>query len=107
MTTEVLIRPTGKFGPKGERYEVIFNGEVILTSPMPEFAACRVLNERGITGMARFWREGKSVWHLQVDIAAGAGRTVTENAKGGPRITKWAPSDWFKKPEDEDMDEAA
>jgi len=56
MTYDLTIIPTGKFGPRGEKYDVEFAGEVIASGASPEFTACRVLGERGFTGMARFWR---------------------------------------------------
>jgi hypothetical protein len=95
MDHDLQIRATGKYGPRGERYEVLLGEEVIAFGSSPEFAACRVLQERGFTGFARLWREGKSNWDLRLSIKTGAGLTVVENAKIGPRLGKWAPNPMF------------
>jgi hypothetical protein len=43
-------------GTLGYRYDAIFEGEVIATSLDPEFAAARVLRDRGYTGALQFFR---------------------------------------------------
>ena len=43
---------------RGYQYEVWLGSELLTVSFDPEFAACRRLLEKGITGRARFWREG-------------------------------------------------
>ncbi len=93
-TYPLEIRPTGKFGPKGERYEVYAGDEMIAKGHSPEFAACRVLKERGLTGAVKFSRAGKSP-HLTMGIEWGATHTVTESAKLGLRFSKWVPNDRF------------
>lgn len=89
ITVDLLLRPTGQFGRKGEMYDVLLNGETIVTSISPEFAACRVLKSRGMTGLAQFWRAGKPNWDMRMDIETGAGLTIEENASGGPRVIRF------------------
>lgn len=91
MDHNLIIRPTGKFGSRGERYEVLLGDEVIVTGNAPEFSACRALQNRGLSGTVNFWREGKKHWDFRIQIAKGAERTVMENAKNGPRVVKWSP----------------
>jgi hypothetical protein len=105
MEHHLTIRPTGKIG-KGIQYEVAFNGEVIAAGVSPEFAACRALADRGLTGTACFWREGKPNYDFRINIAWGVGRCVMENAKMGPRFAKWAPNPLFAKG-GEELEEAA
>ncbi len=95
MDHDLIIRPTGKVGNKGERYEVMLSGEVIASGHSPEFAAVRALQEQGATGSARFWREGKRTWDFQIPIQKGASRCVVENNKLGPRFGKWMPNPLF------------
>jgi hypothetical protein len=95
MEHDLKIRPTGKFGPRGERYEVLIDGEIIASGFAPEFAACRAMQERGALGHIRLWRKGKSTWDLRLSIEAGSKCAVMENSKAGPRLTKWSP---FEKP---------
>lgn len=102
MNHDLIIRASGKFGPKGEKYDVLLAGEIIASGASPEFAACRVLDGMGLDGLARFWREGKPSWGLQIPIKKGAKRTVVETTKIGPRFGKWAPNPLFQKSGDED-----
>jgi hypothetical protein len=89
--THLTLRPTGKFGDKGELYEVIFEGEVILRSIEPVCKACRVLQSRGVSGRAHFWREGRAIWDIRMPISWGAQRSVRENKKEGPLFVNWKP----------------
>lgn len=91
MDHDLTLRPTGRIGSRGEQYEVLFEGAIIAASASPEFQACRALQDRGLTGHARFWRAGKKHWDFRIDIAKGATRTVVEGVKGGPRFGKWSP----------------
>jgi hypothetical protein len=95
METDLEIRPTGKFGNKGERYDVLLSDEVIASGSSPECAACRVLMDRGITGNARFWWPGKAHWSLRMGINWGAAHYVSETARSGPRFAKWAPNQLY------------
>ncbi len=69
------------------------DGEIILAAATePMFAACRALKDRGLTGAVQFWRPGKAAPDFVIrDLASGAGLTVTENTRTGPRIAKWQP----------------
>ena len=95
MDHDFKLRSTGKFGPRGERYEIFLGEEMIASGSSPEFSACRVMQDRGFSGHIRLWRDGKDHWDLRLSIKAGALRTVTENAKLGPRVGKWAPNPIF------------
>jgi len=107
--TDLKIRPTGKFGNRGERYEVLLGDEVIAAGASPEFAACRVLKSRGVTGKAAFWRDrgDSAMMAFTVGIDWGSARSVTETSKVGPRFAKWAPNPLFGKAEDEEPEDAA
>jgi hypothetical protein len=107
METNLTIRSAGKFGNRGERLEVLLGNEIIAAGTSPEFAACRVLKDRGATGKAIFWRAGKAHADFTIGIEWGAGRCVVENAKTGPRFAKWAPNPLFGKSEGEELEEAA
>lgn len=107
MDHDLQLRATGKFGPRGERYEIWRDKELIASGYSPEFAACREMQARGYDGFIRLWREGKSHWDLRINIAKGAGRIVVENVKTGPRLVKWVPNDRFDKKAEEGMEEAA
>jgi hypothetical protein len=85
------IRPTGRMGAKGAIIEIVFNGEVIASGVSPEFAACRELKARGITGHATFWRDGKSGYDYRMPIEWGAAHTVSETDRQGLRFAKWVP----------------
>jgi hypothetical protein len=107
MDHKLVLRPTGKMKRKGEVYEVLLGDEIIASGTSPECAACRVLKSRGHSGKAAFWREGKHTWDIRMDIEWAAGRYVAEEAKQGIRFAKWEPHPMARKPDDEDMDEAA
>lgn len=100
--TDLTIVPTGKFGARGERYEVFLKEELISAGWAPEFPACRALKERGMTGFVRFWRRGKPKWDLRMGIDWGAARCVVESARAGQRFAKWAPDPRFAKDEEDE-----
>jgi hypothetical protein len=87
---DLILRLTGKRGTKGDIYEVLFDGEVIATGSSPECAACRVLKDRGLTGDARFWRDGRKTYDLLLPIGWAATKYVAED-KIGVRFAKWSP----------------
>ena len=65
------------------------DGEIIVCSTEPLFAACRELVARGITGPIRFFRN--STLCCKGDIEELATLTVYENDRDGPYIVKWQP----------------
>ena len=75
----------------GYVYEVLKDGKVLLASLNPEFAACRLLASEGVTGKARFWREGRTEHDIEFDIERAAKFTVRENERTGPRFVKFKP----------------
>jgi len=91
MEHTLKIRPTGRMGTKGAIIEIVFDGEVIASGVSPEFAACRELKARGITGHALFWREGKPDYDYRMPIEWGATHTVSETDRQGLRFSKWVP----------------
>lgn len=106
--TNLTIRATGKFGNRGQRYEVLLGDEIIAAGTSPEFTAVRVLKDRGIEGKAIFWRAGKPHADFTIGIEWGAGRCVLENAKIGLRFAKWAPNPMmFGKTDGNELEEAA
>lgn len=102
MEHTLTIQATGKYGTKGERYEVFHGAEQIAVGTSPEFAACRLLKDRGFTGFVRFARPGKP-HHLRMGIEWGATHCVLEGQKQGVRFAKWEPNPLFagNNPEDE------
>lgn len=106
MEVDLQIRATGKFGNRGERYEILLGAEIIASGTSPEFAACRVLKERGMSGSAVFWRQGKEHAQFRMPIEWAAEHCVVENAKIGPRFGKWSPSPFADKA-DEGVEELA
>ena len=100
MAYLLKIIPTGKFGPRGEKYDIEFCGELIASGHAPECAACRELQKQGFTGMAYFTRGGAPYgWDFKMKIERAAGLTVSEGLHNGPRFTKWAPNPFFAKSE--------
>ena len=86
-THDIQLKPLPHPGPRGYRYECQFAGEHLGTSHNPEYAACRKLLALGLTGKARFFRGERHASSL--DIERGARRTISENAKHGPRIARY------------------
>jgi hypothetical protein len=68
---------------RGYRYDVTFEGEVIVTGSLdPEFAAARVLRDRGYTGRLQFFRMGNPEPALVMkDLVCAAGYSATLNAR--------------------------
>lgn len=76
----------------GARYRVTSSGGVLIESARdPEHEACRALLAKGITGTLVTFHPGGKVARMRLDIARGAGLTVTEGATQGPRTTRWKP----------------
>jgi len=81
---------------RGQTYNVHLgsqDGELIVRNAFdPEFAACRVLLARGLTGKLEVWRPGSAFASLIIrDIAKGAQLTIREDAKRGPCTVKHRP----------------
>jgi hypothetical protein len=47
--------------------------------------------DMGVRGRLQTWRRGKQYWDIQLDIERGAGLTVEENERHGPKIVRWHP----------------
>ena len=106
-TVDLIIRRRNQPTPRGYRYDVLLADELLVTGYDPEFMACRLLAERGITGKARFWREGKAHHDIEMDITKASQRCVRETQNHGPRLAKWKPNDWFKNREDDEPEKLA
>jgi hypothetical protein len=66
--------------------------QVIVTgSRTPELDACRILIARGLTGKLAIFDATTKKLRVTIDIEAGAGMTVLENRKYGPRFAKCKP----------------
>src|SRR5690242_3243117 len=88
---DVVIMPTG-LGDRGQQYRVTYLGSVLVESSRnPEFDACRALQVRGITGKLAVWRQGAAAPCMTLDIERGAGLTISDTDKGGPRLAPWRP----------------
>lgn len=93
MSTRVTIERIGS-GTRGDRYRVLHDGLVIVASSRdPEHDTCRALLEMGITGKLETWHAGAAYPSMRLDIERGAGRTVIENERSGPRLGRWRPFD--------------
>ena len=88
---DLILRRRKKPTAVGFIYEVWRDGEMMLASINPECAACRLLANAGITGKARFWREGRTEHDIAVDIQRGAKFTIRENERTGPRFVLYKP----------------
>jgi hypothetical protein len=104
---DLVMRRRNQAGSRGYRYDVLMGGELLCTANDPEFTACRILAERGITGKARFWREGKTEHDIEMDITKASKKCIRESEKHGPRIVKWSPNDWARERKFGELDEAA
>jgi hypothetical protein len=84
-----LVRHRGP-GPRGYQYDVIFEGEVLVTSLDPEFAAARALRDRGHTGRLEFFRPGNPAAQLVMrDLVRAANFCATLDG----RFAKYRPFD--------------
>jgi hypothetical protein len=90
-TIDLHIEPKAvKHTQKGPYYNARLqrpDGEIIVCSTEPLFAACRELVKRGITGNIRKYRNG--VLSAEGDIEQFAGLTVVESDTEGPVIRKY------------------
>jgi len=78
---------TISYDGRGGVYCVLFDGQVLVAKSYdPEFEACRVLLERGITGKLTTYRKDTPCMVLDIEKAARC-RTTT-NEKGTPVIKK-------------------
>ena len=72
-------------------YLATHNGEKLVVSGDPEYDACRVLLERGITGTLTTRWHGSPHASATLDIEAGANLRTDEGRKRTPRTAKWYP----------------
>jgi hypothetical protein len=74
-------------------YEVRLGDELLVVSRDPEHSACRALLAKGITGKARFMRDGKP--SLIMDIEKAAQYRVQDKGRHGPRFVKYKQANQF------------
>jgi len=98
VVTRITIVPVprSELSPAGRgcRYDVYHeDGECLLSRvDEPEYSACRLLAERGVTGRLEVWRPGKRHADSVVrDVRRAAEWTIEETAKIGPRLRKHRP----------------
>jgi hypothetical protein len=103
----LTIKSTGQYGSRGEFYEVVHDGEIIVRSVDPECCACRVLEARGISGFAHFWRDGQSTWSTRMSTIWGASHRVRESATQGLAFVRWTefPTELLRDTETEEVEE--
>lgn len=79
-------------GIRGPLYAVHLGDELLIAKARePLFAACRILADRGMTGILELWRRGATGPAMRVDIAKGAGLTTSDPDAGRPKFAKWVP----------------
>jgi hypothetical protein len=94
-TTTRVYLALGQFDRRrGQRYNchlASLDGEQIVTDALDvEFAACRVLNLRGIGGRLEVWRHGSCCPSMIItDIEKAAEWTVREDATRSPSIVPY------------------
>lgn len=83
------LRP-GDIGHKGRRWDLLLDGEVIVSgSLVPGYDAARVLQARGLTGSFQVLGVDGRVSMTYPDIEIAAKYTIAENEKHGPRLVKY------------------
>jgi hypothetical protein len=86
---------SGKFDRRyGQRYDAHLgspDGEKLVTNALDvEYAACRALRARGITGPMETWRPGSATPAMFIaDIAEAATWTIREDERRGPSLVKY------------------
>jgi hypothetical protein len=87
-THRIDIEPTS-LGDSGQRYLVRYAGAVLVESTRnPDFDACRALLKMGAAGQLEMWHPN-SRFPARIDIVKGAGLTVEESDRVGPRFARW------------------
>jgi hypothetical protein len=104
----ILIEPTHRKAGR-QFYKASLNGEVIVAqSWSPEFAACRTMQKRGLTGRIEFFWPGVPYPGLIVrDLAKGARLRVIEEDRRGPAPKEWRPPKMCRSQEQHPFDEAS
>jgi hypothetical protein len=85
---EVILERVS-IGNRGANYSVAYRDQVICLSRDPEFAACRELAKRGLTGLLKTRWKGSPHIAMTMNIAWGAARRTKEG--GALRIVRWSP----------------
>ena len=95
VSYRILHRKAGR-----QFYKASLNGEVIVAqSSSPEFAACRTMQMRGLTGRVEFLWAGVPYPGLVVrDLTMGARLRVIEEDRRGPALKEWRPPKMCRHP---------
>ena len=92
--TVVYMRPVWVGGNAGYRYEVTFEGRVIVErSRVPALDAARWCAGEGKDGILEVWRDGGSGAALKGELSRMARWTVDEGERSGPTFKRWRPFD--------------
>lgn len=85
---EIVIRPKGI-----DRYLALVEGEAIITSRQPLFAAARILLSRGVDPetIITMRHEGSATISLRSTVGRAAGWRVEEPDRGGLRYRRYVP----------------
>jgi len=74
-------------GQRGQLYRVHHAGAVLMQSSRnPEFDSCRLLLAKGMVGQLEVWHLGGRFPAMRIDIAKGAGLTIEDSDRCGPRF---------------------
>lgn len=91
---EIEALPVNAGASRG-MWRVWYKGEVLIERARdPEFAACRALAARGVSGDLVSRIKGSVTPGLRVAIDAGAQMSTQEGEAGRARIGKWVPRDY-------------
>ena len=89
-----LVLIPGSLGTRGRRYDVQFEGKVVVTGTlMPLLDGCRALAGLGLGGPVELWDSERSYPRLLSTVAAGSLLSVTEGERSAPRFIPWRPFD--------------
>lgn len=89
MTIHKIYLTNMRYGRRGILYDAEYNDEVIVNgSEMPFLDACRVLQDRGVSGEAELWDRVRPHPRMRGTIRSAASLTVSESG-GTAAFRKW------------------
>jgi hypothetical protein len=87
---EIAEVPITGTGPQKYSATLVDTGEVLVRkSRCPQFDACRVLLDRGITGVVHTRRKGSETISMELDVEEHAQFDVREGYSDPPRIVQY------------------
>ena len=82
-------------GASRSMWRVWHNGAALIERARdPEFAACRVLQSRGLSGDVVSRHRGSATVSFRMTIEAGAQMSTQEGGSARVRVVKWQPRDY-------------